>query len=137
MSRTPWVWPDAMLLSVEDGDTVEMRVTKRDSVDIGFGGQVNVEVPFNVRLRLNRINAPARSTTSGKASSAFLSGVLTVGASYNIETVKAYKFGGPEDSPGEWMVEVTLGDGTNVSDLMVSSGFAVYWDGQGPRPSDG
>jgi endonuclease YncB( thermonuclease family) len=45
-----------------------------------------------------------------------------------IETVKAYKYG------DEWMAEVTLPDGRNVSDALVAAGVAQWWDGQGPRP---
>jgi len=32
------------------------------------------------------------------------------------------------------MAEITLPSGENLSDLLVSKGYAVYWNGQGPRP---
>jgi len=126
---TAWTWPDAEVVRVVDGDTLDMRVTR----DMGFGGTAS----FVVRLRLNRINAPKGSTVSGKAATTYLSSLLPVGARVPLQTVKPYKYGGPDDSPGEWMAEVTSPAGANVSDLMVSTFMAVYWDGAGPRPADG
>lgn len=128
-----WTWPDAQHIGVIDGDTITMRLTKTN--DIGFGGTQSAT--FNTRLRLNRINAPKATSLEGKAATVYLNGLLTIGATYKAETMKPYKYGGPDWSPGEWMVEVTLSDGRNVSDLMVESGFAAYWDGEGPRPNDG
>ncbi|MGZ6838276.1 MAG: hypothetical protein ACXVGE_20630 [Blastococcus sp.] len=121
-----WHWPDATIPLVVDGDTFDAHVVR----DVGFGGSC----AFRVRLRLARINAPAKSTDAGAASAAWLSGLLASVPTVDLVTLDAYKFGGPAYSPGEWMAEVTLPDGRNVSDLAVSLGFAVYWDGQGPRP---
>jgi endonuclease YncB( thermonuclease family) len=126
---TAWSWPAAEVVRVIDGDTLDMKVTR----DLGFGGSAS----FVVRLRLNRINAPALSTVAGKASAAYLEQLLPAGVAVPLTTVKPYKYGGPGDSPGEWMAEVTSPAGGNVSDLMVSTLMAVYWDGQGPRPADG
>lgn len=125
-----WQWPDATIASVTDGDTIDAHVSK--SFDVGFGGSTSTA--FRVRLRLARINAPAKGTAAGDASAAWLSGLLTPGTVVDLVTLDAYKYGGPAYSPGEWMAEVTLPDGRNVSDLAVSLGFAVYWSGTGPRP---
>jgi len=126
MSPKQWTWVDAEVVEVVDGDTVSFKVTR----DIGFGGTAT----FIVRLRLNRINAAPKGTIAGIAATAYLKTLLVIGALVSATTMKPYKYGGPDTSPGEWMVEVTLADGTNVSDLMVATGNAVYWDGQGPRP---
>ena len=123
-----WTWPDAEVVRVVDGDTLDMRVVR----DLGFGGSAT----FVVRLRLNRVNAPALHTTDGLTAYGYLSQLLPVGTRCPMSTVGAYKFGGPATSPGEWMCEITTPAG-NVSDLMVTAGHAVYWNGQGPRPSDG
>lgn len=125
-----WHWPDATIPSVTDGDTLDAQVSK--ALDVGFGGTTSTG--FRVRLRLARINAPAKSTAQGAAAGAWLAGLLLSLPSVDLVTLDAYKFGGPQYSPGEWMCEVTLPDGRNVSDLAVSLGFAVYWDGVGPRP---
>lgn len=125
-----WHWPDATIASVTDGDTLDAQVSK--ALDTGFGGTTTTS--FRVRLRLARINAPAKSTPAGAASAAWLTGLLAAAKTVDLVTLDAYKFGGPQYSPGEWMAEVTLPDGRNVSDLAVSLGFSVYWNGQGPRP---
>jgi endonuclease YncB( thermonuclease family) len=129
-----WVWPNSRITQLIDGDTVNGLVSR----DLGFGGTTS----FTVRLRLNRINAPKISTKAGLASMAALANLVITGAPLlTITTSKPYKYGGPDPdklpSPGEWMAEVVLPDGTNVSDIMVSMKRAVYWDGQGPRPADG
>lgn len=122
-----WTWPNSTVTAVVDGDTFDARVTR----DIGFGGTTT----FLVRLRLNRINAPKLSSEAGKSARARLRALVTPAQYAQIETLKPYKYGGPDSSPGEWMAEVVV-NGMNVSDLMVSSGHAVYWDGEGPRPQD-
>jgi endonuclease YncB( thermonuclease family) len=118
---TVWQWPNSFVTEVIDGDTFKARLTR----DIGFHG----ETTFIQKLRLNRINAPEVKTPNGiLAKTQFLELVRPSLLSVNIATVKPYKYG------DEWMAEVTLPDGRNVSDEMVKSGYAVYWDGTGPRP---
>jgi endonuclease YncB( thermonuclease family) len=121
-----WRWPDTLIERVVDGDTVDAIVTR----DLGFGGQVQMPV----RLRLNRIDAYRSNTKRGKAARALVE-ARTLACPVNATTLKPYKYGGPPDRVGEWMVEIVLPDGTNLSDLLVDQGLAVYWDGQGPRPA--
>lgn len=131
MSAAGWDWPAARVTRVIDGDTLDAEVTR----DLGFGGRAS----FTVRLRLNRINAPALTSAAGRAARDWLVQKLNpdTGWLWDITTLKPYKYGGPQASPGEWMAEVThLGTG-NVADVMVAAGHAVYWDGAGPRPADG
>lgn len=128
MTDTRWLWPDSVITAVIDGDTLDARVRR----DMGFGGIAE----FIVRLRLNRINAPAKTSRAGKVAAAAVTN-QTAGALVLIETRKPYKYGGPDSSPGEWMAEVTLQDGTNLSDWLVGQGLAVAWDGTGTRPADG
>jgi endonuclease YncB( thermonuclease family) len=123
-----WLWPGSTVVRVVDGDTFDALVHR----DLGFGGQAVLPV----RLRLNRINAPKGSTEAGKAATARVGIELGLRATVDLETINPYKYGGPKDMTGEWMAEVTLPDGVNLSDLLVEAGLAVYWDGQGPRPAD-
>jgi endonuclease YncB( thermonuclease family) len=120
-----WEWPNSTVVRLVDGDTFDALLTR----DLGFGGHVT----FTVRLRLARINCPPLETTPGRlaAQAAF---VLLMGAPVHITTLKPYKFGGPVESPGEWMAEVVLANGRNVSDELVAQGHAVLWDGTGARP---
>jgi endonuclease YncB( thermonuclease family) len=123
-----WVWPDSVITRVIDGDTLDATLTR----DIGFDGKV----VFPVRLRLNRINAlPANRELGLRCKGRVLA--LTAGARLTIVTGRGYKYGAPAGKTGEWMAEVILTDGRNLSDLLVAEGLAVYWDGTGPRPDNG
>lgn len=123
----PWLWQNSEITAVIDGDTVHALVTR----DIGFGGTTS----FTVRLRLNRVNAPKATARRGAAAKAFVEAKV-LGARVDITTHDPYKFGGPKNSPGEWMAEIALPDGSNLSDLLVAEGLAVPWDGEGDRPAD-
>lgn len=121
MTNVPWQWPSSMVTRVIDGDSITARVSR----DLGFHGWAT----FDVRLRLNRINSVPIKTVHGQEAKQFLVELVKPNISLvDIETVKPYKYG------DEWMAEITLIDGTNVSDEMVKNAMAVYWDGSGPRP---
>ena len=122
-----WRWPGSRITRVVDGDTVDTELTR----DIGFGGRVT----FVVRLRLARINAAKASSKRGLAATAAVL-AWTGSAPLEVITMKPYKYSGPEDYTGEYMAEVVLPDGRNLSDLLVAEGLAAYWNGQGPRPAD-
>lgn len=119
MPNTIWTWPNSMVNHIIDGDSFVAMVTR----DIGFHGTVS----YLQKLRLNRINTPPAKTDLGIAATAETTKLLTGGPVY-IETVSPYKY------RDEWMAEVTLPDGRNLSDVLVAGGFAFYWDGTGPRP---
>jgi endonuclease YncB( thermonuclease family) len=124
---TDWVWPNTRVVRVLDGDTLDIEVIR----DIGFEGKVI----FPVRVRVNRINAPALSSVAGKVARDRVVALLGT-ATVNVTTLRGYKYGAPTDRTGAWMAEVVLPDGTNLSDTLVTEGHAVYWDGTGARPSD-
>jgi endonuclease YncB( thermonuclease family) len=122
-----WVWPNTRVVRCLDGDTCDISVTR----DIGFEGVVT----FPIRVRLNRINAPALSSPAGKAARDRVVALLGT-TPVNVTTLRGYKYGAPTDQTGSWMAEVVLPDGANLSDTLVTEGHAVYWDGTGPRPHD-
>ena len=125
---TEWAWPRTKVLRVVDGDTLDVLVSR----DMGFGAFAS----FPIRLRLARINAPTLTSPAGKAARNRLVQLLDAPA-VDIVTLKPYKYGGGgAGSVGEYMAEVTLPDGRNASDVMVTEGHAVPWSGRGPRPSD-
>lgn len=121
-----WPWPQTVISRVLDGDSVDADLINDH---VGFG----VRTSFPMRLRLNRINAAPSGTAKGKLAKARVL-ALTAGQRMYVVTGKGYKYGAPEGKTGEWMAEVQLPDGSNLSDLLVAEGLAVYWDGQGPRP---
>jgi endonuclease YncB( thermonuclease family) len=113
-----WYWPNSTVVRVIDGDSLVAEVHR----DLGFNGTAT----FLQKLRLNRINAKPAKTTEGKQATAAVIGLVT--DPVHITTVGPYKFG------DEWMAEIQLADGRNLSDTLVSLGLAVLWDGHGPRP---
>lgn len=120
VDATGWSWPLSTLSRVVDGDTVVVLVSR----DLGFNGVAT----FTVRVRLNRINAPAIHSARGVRARDRVAALLA--APFGMTTLKPYKYG------GEWMGEITLPDGRNLSDVLVAEGLAVPWDGTGPRPAD-
>jgi endonuclease YncB( thermonuclease family) len=126
-----WQWPNSRIHNVVDGDTVDSMLTK--VVDIGFNGTTTITFPM--RLRLSRINTARASSAKGRKAKELVL-ARTANADVHITTLKPYKYGGPEDKMAEYMAEVTLPDGANLSDLLVAEGLATYWDGNGPRPND-
>lgn len=126
-----WSWPNSRIHNVVDGDTFDSNLSK--VIDIGFS--IKSEITLPARLRLARINTAKASSTKGKQAKLRVV-QLTANVVVNITTIKTYKYGGPDDKVGEYIAEVDLPDGSNLSDLLVAEGFAVYWDGAGPRPDD-
>jgi endonuclease YncB( thermonuclease family) len=148
------LWPVAIngritgtrVTDVIDGDTIDALLVE----PAAFG----LTLTHRPRLRLARINAAKGSGVNGtRATLALLrlldlSDELPPAEMASITTLKPYKYGGPagtykgtipggpQDYAGEYMAEIELADGTFVSDLMVTEGHAVYWDGSGPRPAD-
>lgn len=126
-----WHWPQSRIHNVVDGDTVDSMLTK--VVDIGFNGTSSITFPM--RLRLSRINTASIGSVRGKRAKEFVI-ARTANIDVDITTLKPYKYGGPENKMAEYMAEVTLPDGANLADVLVSEGLATYWDGSGPRPND-
>ncbi len=117
--KPSWAWPASSITRVIDGDTIVARLTR----DIGFHGSIT----FEQRLRLGRINTEPARTAAGRQATAYVSAHAAAGT-VDITTNRAYKYG------DEWMAEVVLPGGTNLSDGLVAAGLATYWDGTGARP---
>lgn len=122
MTDVKWEWPGSTIVRIVDGDTFVASVSR----DLGFHGTAT----FDVKLRLNRINAPPAHSKDGAAAAVELATLIPPGSTADIETVGPYKYG------DEWVAEVAVPGSppVNVSDAMVASGHAQHWDGQGPRP---
>lgn len=99
---------------VIDGDTF------RCTVDLGFWVQVRMS------CRLAGLNAPERRDPGGAESTAALAGLLT-DQDVTVRSVRPDKFAGRFDA------QVYAG-AVHVNGWLVDHGFAVAWDGTGPRP---
>jgi micrococcal nuclease len=100
---------NALIDYVVDGDTLDAIV------DIGF------KISTKQRLRLCRVDTPERNDQGYFAASEFVKAVC-LGKKVKIRTTKASKF-------GYYLAEIILEDGTNLSDLLISSGLGVSYEG--------
>lgn len=123
MSAEQWVYPGSTLDRDVDGDTFVARLAR--TFDFGF--HVTSAMTSVQRFRLNRVAAAPLSTASGAGAAITLTGLLSA-APFTLTSVGPYKFG------DEWMAEVVLADGRNVSDYLIAQQWAAPWSGRGAQP---
>lgn len=112
---------DVKLVRVVDGDTVYL------DVDLGFNARMTLD------FRLAGINTPeivGVQKTAGLAAKSELERLLSLG-SLTILSAKADKY-------GRWLVTIFVhplkGTAINVNDALIAGGFALPYDGKGPKP---
>jgi micrococcal nuclease len=113
----------AVVRDVHDGDTLTV------DVDLGWGIWAHGQ-----KLRLNGINAPELTTAAGKESAAWLARQLWKGETVTILTEKD-----KTEKYGRMLTTVWDNDhgdvyGDSMNSRLISAGYAVAWDGKGPRP---
>lgn len=109
----------ATIVSEHDGDTLHA------DVDLGFGIWIR-----NQDFRLNRINTPELYTDAGgPAAKEALTKLLPLGVTVLVKTLKD-----KTDKYGRMLGDFYLADGSCVNDLLVTNGFAKYYDGHGVKP---
>jgi len=100
----------AQVLDVYDGDTIHVEV------DLGC------DIDTRLTVRLAGINAPELAVKpAGPDARDFLAATLGAGA-ITLRTIKDRR-----EKYGRYLGILILPDGTNVNDLMVSSGHAVVY----------
>lgn len=119
---------------VIDGDTVVLRLAKTFTLDVDFGFHVKDTMALTksaeITFRLNGINTPevvGASKTAGLAAKTALEGMI-VGKSLRVVSHKPDKY-------GRWLANVYVqGETASVNQRMIEGGFALPWDGNGPKP---
>jgi len=96
----------ARVLSIHDGDTLTL------SLDLGFN------LSFQCACRVYGINAPELATPEGKAALAFIQTLVKPDDTCTVISHGWDKYGGRFDG------EVTLSDGEDLGDLMLTNGQA-------------
>lgn len=99
-----------------DGDTIHAEV------DLGF------DVRETMTLRFMGINAPEMSTPEGVAAKAHLIELLG-SASLTIRTEKDRR-----EKYGRYLATLIRADGLDINKQMMLDGFALPYDGRGPKP---
>ncbi len=107
----------AQVARVIDGDTVVL------DVDLGFGVWQRDQ-----HFRLHGCNAREHAQAGGAEALANLQSLLPVGSSVTVTSVKPDKFGGRYDAL------ITLPDGRDLTQVLVASGWAAAWNGEGHKP---
>ncbi len=100
---------NAELIKVIDGDTIKLKV------DCGF------RLTYTDNFRLARINAPevrGDEREQGLKAKVFVINEFSQSRFCTVETIKHGKY--------RWVAEITLADGTNLSDRLVENGHAIY-----------
>ena len=111
-----WDFPHAKVLTVHDGDNATVEV------DMGFDEYKRVSV------RLLGMNAIELSQPGGKEARDNLATILPAGTQIALHSVQWDKFGGRVDG------HITLPDGTDLTTLLIRTGWAAPWDGTGKAP---
>lgn len=117
----------AVVIAIHDGDTCKLNVDLGQGinlVDRDFGFHLYVEskrLHLHETFRFFGINAPELVTQAGKDALAYLLTLIQVGASLTAKINKSPS----QEKYGRWLATLTLPDGRNVNELMVSSGHAV------------
>lgn len=126
----------AIVVGVHDGDTIYVDVvlaklsrSKKD-VDLGFNVHRDLRgiVLERQSVRLFGCNAPELFTPAGRASKAHIDTLVRPGDTVTLVSEGWDKYGGRIDGV------VTLADGRDLAKTMIADGFAISWDGHGPKP---
>lgn len=107
----------ARVSGVHDGDTV------RADVDLGFGVWMH-----GAAFRLLGLNAIELGDPGGREARDNLAALFEANPAVTLASVKPDKYGGRYDAL------LSLPDGTDVSNLLISTGWAAGWNGTGSRP---
>ena len=137
--ENPYVYPNAELVRILDGDTVELKLRVERTIEVDFGFHVlqttKVSTTVQLKFRLLGINTPeviGEHRAEGDKATAGLKALLSTGRALRATTAKPDKY-------GRWLakLEVLNPDGVTWQDVnaaMVAGGFAKPYFGEGPKP---
>lgn len=121
-----WVY-SAELVRAIDGDTVVMRVSR--PVDFGFRQQHELSGVYT--FRLSGIDTPERTGPTrdmGESARMMLLRLLSLGPN------TVHSLGEPDKYGGRWDARILVGE-VDVGAKLVELGYALPYDGKGPRPT--
>lgn len=124
MSAGPSYTYSAVVARPIDGDTLIVDVA------LGFWLTIRLSCRLLARTATGWIGMNARELNApgGQEAAAYVAGLAPAGAALLVTSIQADKFAGRFDGL------ITLPDGRDLGQTVISAGFAVAWDGRGPRP---
>jgi endonuclease YncB( thermonuclease family) len=109
----------AEVLDVHDSDTISV------SVDLGFRTWHHA-----AHLRIAGISGRELSMPGGPEARDHLAGLLPIGARVVVRSIKADRDPADVMSFDRYVVAVQLASGQDLATLLVSTGWACWWDGR-------
>ncbi len=106
---------------VTDGDTLAVVL------DLGFS------ILHRVKVRLFGCNTAEPRTPAGDAATAFLRGLLPPGTKVGLRSKGVDKYGGRTNAQ-LFLKDATGAYTRDLVALLVAEGWAVAWNGKGPKP---
>lgn len=127
-----WDFPRADVTVVHDGDTIDANVTFTATIDAGFNQLITTSSTTPHAFRLFGCNANELNAPGGVEARDNLAGMIPVGTTLRLSSVKDDKFGGRLLA----ILWAKNPDGTeyNVVQRLIDTHWAVAWDGNGAKP---
>lgn len=127
-----WDFPTAYVLTVHDGDTVDLNVVFTTTIDAGFEQTITTTSTQPHSFRLFGCNANELADPGGKEAQANLAAMLPTGTPLRLSSVKDDKYG------SRWLAILwakdTNGQEYNVVQRLIDTHWAVPWNGVGAKP---
>jgi micrococcal nuclease len=111
------IYPVAQVVRVIDADTLVL------DVDLGFGVWQRYQ-----SFRLLGCNGREHSDVGGLEATANLAAMLPAGTFVSLTSIKPDKYGGRYDA------RITLPDGRDLTQVLVTEGWVAVWNGKGLKP---
>lgn len=108
----------ATIADVHDGDTITV------DIDLGFNLWTK-----KLKVRLYGLNCPELNTPAGKEARDFAQRMMPLGSSITLRTYKD-----KQEKYGRYLATVVFPDGSTFNRMLIDSGRAKEWYGQGERP---
>lgn len=105
-----------------------VRVIDGDSFVVNVNLEWNDLWAHNQEIRLDGCNAREHAQAGGPEATSNLRQILTPGTQVTLDHVQPDKYGGRSDA------RVILPDGSDLTQLLITTGWAAPWNGQGVKP---
>lgn len=131
-AKKVWDFPTCDVISVHDGDTVDLNIIFTATIDAGFYQIITTTSTQPHSFRFFGCNLNELTDPGGPEAQATVAAMLPVGTRVRLSSVKDDKFGGRFDAI-LW-AEDSAGTEYNVVQRLIDTHWAVPWNGNGTKP---